>query len=129
MIRPSAVPEGKCQEAPLAAEGHQQVTPDNPLTNNGGTVSTTGIITGEAEAEARREARKITEARQMYKAAVTPQKDNRDPRQWINEWGQAMALAKDCNLPEVEFACFWFKDFLIAVLRYITTGVIWHPCS
>ena len=60
------------------------------------------------------------DARSLYKTANKPLvKALRDALTWLNNWEEAVTLAKEKKVPEAQQSDIWFEDFSLAIRRFM----------
>jgi hypothetical protein len=64
-------------------------------------------------------------ARSIYKEATKPlTKAPRDALAWLTNWEQAVTLAKEKEVPEVQDSNIWFEDFSLAIRGFMKEWIV-----
>jgi len=65
------------------------------------------------------------DARSIYKAANKPlTKPPRDALVWLNNWEEAVTLAREKKVPEAENSDTWFEDFSLAIRGFMKDWIV-----
>jgi hypothetical protein len=65
------------------------------------------------------------DARSLYKAANKPlTKTPRDALAWLNNWEEAVTLAKEKKVPEAQHSDIWFEDFSLAIRGFMKEWIV-----
>jgi hypothetical protein len=65
------------------------------------------------------------DARSLYKAANKPlTKAPRDALAWLNNWEEAVTLAKEKKVPEAQQSDIWFEDFSLAIRGFMKEWIV-----
>jgi hypothetical protein len=65
------------------------------------------------------------DARTLYKVANKPlTKAPRDALAWLNNWEEAVTLAKRKKVPEAEHSNIWFEDFSLAIRGFMKEWIV-----
>ena len=65
------------------------------------------------------------DARTLYKVANKPlTKALRDALAWLNNWEEAVTLAKRKKVLEVEHSNIWFEDFSLAIRGFMKEWIV-----